>query len=211
MGPHVRTALGIGGLFLLMQFPLVQCFGPTSPALSQSQPARVPSPKKQQKSGALTPRVHYGVGDLPHAVQDMREAILSAVKSGRIEDLRHAWELNELKPDLGIDLAGGDPVAHWRHISGDGEGREILAVLAELLDAGYVILPLGRDLENNRVYVWPHFAEMPLDKLSAAQQVELLRLVSPAAAKEMTSTGKYTHWRLAIGADGTWHSFRKGP
>ena len=129
---------------------------------------------------------------------------------GRIEELRHAWELNELKPDLGV-AAVGDPVAHWKQISGDGEGREILAALAEILDAGYVVLPLGRDLENNRLYMWPYFAEVPLDKLSPAQEVELLRLVPPAAAKDMRSAGKYTHWRIVIGADGTWHSFRRDP
>jgi hypothetical protein len=138
----------------------------------------------------------------------MREAILSAVRSGRIEELRHAWELNELKPDLGVALADGDPIAHWKRISGDGEGREVLAALGEILDSGYVVLPLGRDLENNKVYVWPYFAEVSLDKLTPAQEVELLRLVSPAALKDMRAAGKYTHWRIAIGADGTWHSFR---
>ena len=89
---------------------------------------------------------------------------------------------------------------------------EVLAVLALaclLLDTGYATVPLGRDLENNRIYIWPYFAEVPLGKLSPAQQVELLRLVPPATAKEMMGTGKYTYWRLAIGADGTWHSFRK--
>ncbi len=121
----------------------------------------------------------------------MREAILSAVRSGRIEELRHAWELNELKPDLGEALVG-DPIAYWKRISGDGEGREILAALAEILDAGYVVLPLGADIENNRLYVWPYFAEVPLDKLSPGQEVELLRLVPPAAAKDMRSAGKYT-------------------
>ena len=90
------------------------------------------------------------------------------------------------------------------------KGWEILAALAEMLEAGYVVLPLGRDLENNRLYMWPYFAEVPLDRLTPAQEVELLRLVPPAAAKDMKGKGKYTHWRLAIGADGTWHSFRKG-
>jgi hypothetical protein len=141
----------------------------------------------------------------------MREAILAAVRAGRIEELRHAWELNELKPDLGAELAGGDPVAHWRKLSGDGEGLEILAVLGELLDGAYAVLPLGPDLENNRIYVWPYFAEVALDKLSPAQKVELLRLVAPAALAEMRAAGRYTHWRIAIGADGTWHSFRRDP
>ena len=58
--------------------------------------------------------------------------------------------------------------------------------------------------------MWPYFAEVLLDKLSPAQEVELLRLVSPTALKEMRSAGKYTHWRIVIGADGTWHSFRRG-
>lgn len=140
----------------------------------------------------------------------MREAIFSAIKSGRIEDLRFAYELNELKPDLGDD-PGGDPVAYWKKISGDGAGYEILAVLAGLLEAGYVELPVGRDLENNKVYVWPYFAEVPLGRLDPAQEVELLRLVPPERAKEMKAVGKYSYWRIAIGADGVWHSFRKGP
>jgi hypothetical protein len=29
--------------------------------------------------------------------------------------------------------------------------------------------------------------------------------------KDMRAAGKYAHWRIAIGADGTWHSFRRGP
>ena len=98
------------------------------------------------------------------------------------------FELNELKPDLGAEPAG-DPVAYWKKVSGDGEGREVLAVLSQILEAGYVVLPLGRDLENNRIYIWPYFAEVPLGKLTPAQEVELLRLVPPAAAREMKGTG----------------------
>jgi len=204
-----RTVLRVVGLFLLVQFPLVHCDGWLSPGLSQPAGAKSGSPKKQQ-SAAAAPEVRYGSKGLPAPVEDMREAILGAVRSGRIDELRHAWELNELKPDLGVAQVG-DPIAHWKQISGDGEGREILAALAEILDAGYVVLPLGPDIENNRLYVWPYFAEVPLDKLSPAQEVELLRLVPPAIAKDMRTAGKYTHWRIVIGADGTWHSFRRGP
>jgi hypothetical protein len=205
-----RTVLRVVGLFLLVQFPLVHCPGWLSPGLSQPARQKSGSTRNKQSAPVTAPDVRYGSEGLPSPVQDMREAILSAVKSGRIEELRHAWELNELKPDLGV-ASVGDPVAYWRQISGDGEGREILAALAEILDAGYVVLPLGADLENNRLYVWPYFAELPPDKLSPAQEVELLRLVSPAAVKDMRSAGKYTHWRIVIGADGTWHSFRRDP
>jgi hypothetical protein len=137
----------------------------------------------------------------------MREAILAATQTGEIEELRQVYELNDLRPDLGA--TSGDPVANWKRVSGDGKGREILAALSLILEAGYVVLPLGRDLENNRLYVWPYFAEVPLDKLTPGQEVELLRLVPPAAAKGMRDRGKYTHWRVTIGADGSWHSFRK--
>jgi hypothetical protein len=208
MGRNVRTALNVTGLFLLAQFAVVQCFGPASPAHAQRSPEKSSSAKKRQPAA---PEVRYGSDRLPGPVQDMRDAILSAVRAGRIEELRYAWDLNELKPDLGVALADRDPIAHWKRISGDGEGREILAALGEILDAGYVVLPLGRDLENNRVYVWPYFAEVALDRLTPAQEVEFLRLVSPSALKDMRSVGKYTHWRIAIGADGTWHSFRRGP
>jgi hypothetical protein len=205
-----RKVLRVVALFLLAGVPLVHGLGWGSLALSQPAKPKLDSTKKQQAAAAPPPQIHYGTEGLPAPVQDMREAIISAVRSGQIEELRHAWELNEMKPDLGVPRVS-DPIAHWRQISGDGEGREILAALAEILDAGYVVLPLGRDVENNRLYVWPYFAEVPLDKLTPGQEVELLRLVPPAPAKEMQSTAKYTHWRIVIGADGTWHSFRRGP
>jgi hypothetical protein len=138
----------------------------------------------------------------------MREALLAAVRSGRIEELKAAIQLNEMKSDLGAQ--GGDPIAHLKAISGDGEGREILAALSLVLETGYVTLPLGRDIENNRLYVWPYLAEIPLDRLTPAQQVDLLRLVPAADAKAMTERRKYTGWRLVIGADGTWHSLTRG-
>jgi hypothetical protein len=138
----------------------------------------------------------------------MREALLAAIESGDIEELRSAYDLNEPKPDLGAP-AKADPVAHWKRISGDGQGREVLAALSLILEAGYVVLPLGPDLENNRLYVWPYFAEWPLDRLTPRQDVELMRLVPASAAREMKAKGKYSHWRLVIGADGTWHTLRK--
>lgn len=192
-------------LFLLALPLLVHCLGPAEPALSQGAKPKAGSAKKQPPP----PRVEYGTEDLPGPVRELRETMLAAIQSGQIEELRHAYEANDLKPDVG-DAAAGDLVAYWKRISGDGEGREILAALSLVMEAGYVVLPLGKDLENNRLYIWPYFAEFPLDKLSGAQEVELLRLVSPAAAKDMKAKGKYTHWRLAIGADGSWHSFRKG-
>ena len=148
------------------------------------------------------------VDALPAPVAEMRDAILSAVKDGRIEDLKLAIELNELKPSFDA-AAGTDSIAHLKGLSADGEGYEILAILGELLEGEYATVPGGRDIENNKVYVWPRLAELPLGKLTPAQNVDLLRLVPPPLAKEMKEKGRYSYWRLAIGADGTWHSFER--
>jgi hypothetical protein len=130
------------------------------------------------------------------------------VHSGLIEDLREAIEWNELRPDFG-EKAGTDPIAHLKAVSGDGAGRETLAVLGEILALAPARLAIGRDAENSAVYVWPYLAEIPLATLTPAQEVDLFRLMPPQAAKAMREKKKWTWWRLAIGADGTWHTFRK--
>jgi hypothetical protein len=203
MHRNVAKRLIVAPILLLAL--IVHGAGPPAPAWPQT---AKPKPGAANRPQAPPPVVHYGTERLPRPVLDMREAMLAAIEAGDIEELRHAWDLNELKPDLGAPPKT-DPVAHWKRISGDGQGRELLAALSLILDAGYVVLPLGPDLENNRLYVWPYFAERPLDRLSPRQEVELLRLVPPSAAREMMAKGKYTHWRLVIGADGTWHALRK--
>ncbi len=155
------------------------------------------------------PKPGEDTGPLPVPVEEMRHAILAAAHSGNIEDLREPLDWNELKPEVAAP-AGEDPIAFWKKTSGDGNGREVLAVLADILPMRAAELPLGRDLENNIIYVWPYLAEMELDKLTPAQEVDLLRLVGPAEAKAMRAGKKWTWWRLTIGADGTWHSFKKG-
>lgn len=145
---------------------------------------------------------------LPMPVQEMRDAILAAVRSGRIEDLKSAIDWNELPPAFAKEKTD-DPVSFLKRQSADGEGREMLAVIASLFDAGHAVLPVGRDVENSKLFVWPRFAEMPLDKLSPADEVQLYRLVPPAAVKAMRENKRWTWYRLAIGADGTWHSFQK--
>jgi len=164
-------------------------------------PVKVMVRKKLPKPGEDT-------GPLPEPVEEMRQAILAASHSGNIEDLRVPLDWNELKPETAAP-AGEDPIAYWKKTSGDGNGREILAVLADILPMRAAELPFGQDLENNIIYVWPYLAEVELDKLTPAQEVDLLRLVGAAEAKAMREKKKWTWWRLTIGADGTWHSFKK--
>jgi hypothetical protein len=147
-------------------------------------------------------------GELPGNVEEMRQHILAAVQAGDISELTTAIEWNELKPDFG-DAAKDDPIAYWKKVSADGEGRETLAAIANILALPPARLAIGKDPENNLVYVWPYLAERPLGELSPSEQVDLYRLVPPPDAKSMQEKKKWAWWRLAIGADGTWYTFRK--
>ncbi len=146
---------------------------------------------------------------LPVPVAEMREAILEAARSGDIEAMRVPLELNELPPMIGPaegEGSGLDPITYWKRMSVAGNGRDILALLIELLEAGHVHLK-GR--AEGDVYVWPWFAEVPLDRLTPAQEVSLYRILPPAEAAAMVKNGRYSGYRLVIGADGVWHLFQK--
>jgi hypothetical protein len=142
---------------------------------------------------------------LPEKTAAMRDAILAAARTGSIEALRTPLEWNELKPEI----SGGpapDPIAYWKQQSGDGEGRQILAVLLAILETPPAVVGAGTSTER---YVWPGFAEADLATLPPPLEVQLYRLVSPAEAKTMRERKTWSWWRLTIGADGTWHSFLK--
>jgi hypothetical protein len=145
---------------------------------------------------------------LPPGVAEMRDTILLAVNSGRIEELRVALELNEMRPDV-ADAPVEDIIGYWRQISKDGQGRDILAALGAILALPPAKLPLGRDIENNAIYVWPALAERDLSALSPADDAALAALVPADEATALKAAKRWTWWRIAIGADGTWHSFRR--
>ncbi len=147
-------------------------------------------------------------GGLPQSVIDMREQILAAVHAGDLSELKDAIEWNEISPDFGAD-AKDDPIAYWKKHSEDGEGREVLAVIANLLSLPPARLAIGQDPENTTVYVWPYLAELPAGSLKPDEEVDLYRIMPADAAKAATTAKSWTWWRLAIGADGTWHTFRK--
>lgn len=136
----------------------------------------------------------------------MRLDILKAASTGEIENLQPVLESNEMKPLVRYD-GDADPIAYWKTNSEDGHGRDILAIMTEILNSRFtkVVSEGGQE-----VYVWPYFAEWPVDKLSGSQEVELYRLISPSALKTMRKEGAYDYYRLGIGNDGTWHFFLKG-
>ncbi len=192
-------------VFLLLVAPLVYVADATT---TLAQKAKSPPPAAS-KNVPATPEIRDSTDGLPHPVIEMREAILAAVKSGNIEELLTPIEMNEIKPDFGNGPAR-DPIAHLKAQSTSGDGKDILAALEKLLEAPYAIVPLGRDLENNRIYMWPSFAETGVSNLTAEQQASLRALVPEQVAADMLAKGgSYNWWRVGIAADGTWHVFAK--
>src|SRR5262245_3985363 len=125
---RIRPHTGAPSIFLLMALALVYCVGSMGEGAAQR--------KFAAKAPDAAPRIYYGTAELPGPVQETRDIILSAVSSGRIEDLRQAYDLNELKPDLAAEPVA-DPVAYWKHISADGRGLVVMAVIEPVLGAGF--------------------------------------------------------------------------
>jgi len=152
------------------------------------------------------PMVQYDTAVLPPPVRRMREQIMEAAATGNVEALRPVVEVNELPPLVSF---GGeaDPITFWKTAGGDPDGREFLAIMLEILDAGFVHLDEGTPQE---IYVWPYFYALPLDGLTPSQEVELYKLITPHDRQLMEEFGAYNFYRLGIGPDGTWHFFVAG-
>jgi hypothetical protein len=143
------------------------------------------------------------VTKLPPKVQRMRLAILNAATSGDVEELRVPIEMNEIHP-IFTSANVADPIAYLKSVSADGNGRQILAILYNLLTTGYAI---KNPRTKQETIVWPYHAVIPLDRLTPSQEVEIYRFLAPARVKDMAASGKYSFYRVEIGHDGVWHYF----
>lgn len=152
------------------------------------------------------PEIHYGDAELPKPVARMRDQLLKAARAGDLEQLRMVLEGNEMMPTLTFGEID-DPIAYLKEASGDGEGLEILAILSEIMEAGYVHADAGSAQE---MYIWPYFARYPLARLSPEQKVEMFRIVTSGDYADMAITGTWTFYRVGIGPDGTLHYFVAG-
>ena len=193
--------------------------GGERPALAQS-PAQAAEPEPAPESGTLalqpapaaseaekpesaTPiPAQYDLTALPDPVKRMLESMVVAAQSGDIETMRPVLESNELKPMVSAG-AVDDPIDYWKRVSADGEGREILAAMLNVLSSGYVRVGEGRE----EMFVWPYFAEADLRQLAPAQEVDLYRMMPPRAAATMKRSGRYDYFRIGIAPDGVWHYF----
>lgn len=156
----------------------------------------------QTKAEPVRVEVIQRADQLPLGVQRMHQALLRAAMSGDIERMREVLESNELMPLINGQFVR-DPVMMWKSASNDKSGREILALLAELLE----LPPVKKTSRNGVLYVWPYFAGVSLHKLSPREIVQLYRLAPASQVAFMLKNNRYTHFEVIIGADGTWHSF----
>jgi hypothetical protein len=120
-------------------------------------------------------------------VKRLREQIIEAASTGDPEKLRTIIAAQSEPPDFGPSDTG-DPIGYLKLQSGDADGREILAILIEVLEAGYVHVDVDTPDE---VYLWPYFARYPIDK-------------------DMLANGVYDYFRAGISPDGEWKFFTAG-
>jgi len=178
--------------------PLASGNGETPPAGDATQHAALPAYE--------IPDVEYDPAGLPPPVRRLRDEIIAAAATGDVEALRPIVEAQAIPPTFGFDPTV-DPIEHLKSLSGDDGGREILAVLIEVFEAGYVHVEEGTDEE---AYVWPYFARYPVDALTPPQLVELFKLVYPGDYEDMKTFGHYMAFRAAIAPDGSWLYFLVG-
>lgn len=153
------------------------------------------------------PEVLHDLALLPEPVRRMRELIVQACRSGDIEALRPLIETGEDGTQLSVGSEVGDPIEFLREASGDDQGHEILAIMLEVLNAGYVRLDAR---SPNELYVWPYFFAVPLEGLEPRQRVELFKLVTAGDYEDMKAFGAYNFYRLGITPEGRWAFFVAG-
>ncbi|WP_186386908.1 hypothetical protein [Stappia sp. TSB10P1A] len=185
--------------------------GTRIPSDALETPAAPPEPATDA-SGApgvqpeALPEVLYGEADLPKPVARTRAQLLEAAYAGDLDRLRMVLEANEMMPTLTFGEMD-DPIEFLKASSGDGEGLEVMAILTEILEAGYVHVDKGTAQE---MYVWPYFSRIPLARLTREQKVEMYRVVTSGDLADMEAMGAWTFYRVGIGPDGTLHYFVAG-
>ncbi len=171
---------------------------------AETTPAAAPAPE-----GGVSeplPTILRSIADLPTPVREMRQKLIDAARSGDLEQLRLLMNAQAKPPAVAFGDPG-DPIAYLKALSADAEGREILAILLDVLRTGFVHVGAGT---KDDYYVWPYFAQYPLNALTPEQIVELYTIVTAADFEDMKSYGAYTSFRVGIASDGRWLFFLAG-
>ena len=153
------------------------------------------------------PEIVHNLDRLPEPVRRMHDLLVEAAKTGEIEKLRPLLGPGGDTTQLSFGDVEGDPIAFLKGLSGDPDGQEILAIMEEVLNAGFVHLEAGTP---NEIYVWPYFFGIPLDQLDPRQKVELFKIVTAGDLEDMKQFGTYIFYRVGITPDGRWAFFVAG-
>lgn len=173
------------------------------PAETEDDGASAPAPP----SPAEMPEPSFGEDGLPAPVALMRRRLLDAAMSGDLDAVARLADPGPEGTELSLVPEGQSPREQLLEQSGDEEGHEILAILAEILEAGHVVFDKG---EADELYVWPWFAAAPLDRLSPSQRVAMFRILTAADLEASEELGAYVFYRVGIDRDGRWRFFVSG-
>src|SRR5690606_34266325 len=105
------------------------------PVVAPKTPA--PPAAEEEAADEPVPEVLYDVELLPEPVRRLRALIMEACLSGDIERLRPLISGGENATQFSFGQVAGDPVEFLLDVSGDDKGHEILAILYEVLAAGF--------------------------------------------------------------------------
>jgi len=144
-------------------------------------------------------------GELPPAVAQTKAAIRDAAAARDYAALAKLADPATFTYSFGD---GGDPVAYWTSV--DGEGTDIRATIAALLDMSCATFPGD---ETGPYYEWPAAAEIPYAELTEDEVAALQKLYEGKLEDqyiEGPEVGYYVGWRLLITADGRWDAFVAG-
>jgi hypothetical protein len=192
---------------------------PPAPPPAVAAPKRLPPARLPPITSAAKPYGRVGtragqkisdvltdVSRLPAPVARMRARIIEAARTGDLDKIVTVMQTNETMPIFSF-ANERDPVAYWRANYPESGGLEVMSILLEILDTGFVHVDAGTPQD---MYVWPYFAYLPLKELTPPQKVELFKVVTGSDYRAMQDFGAYIFYRLGIAPDGTWHFFVSG-
>jgi len=163
-------------------------------------------PTDEETSTPLAP-VLRNIELLPEAVRKTHARLISAASRADLEALRALIGTGDNATTLSIGGLEGDPIEFLKETSGDADGYEVLAILLEVLEAGFVHVDAGTESE---MYVWPYFFTWPFEKLTPQMKIELFRILTAGDVQDSADFGGYIFYRVGIRPNGQWDFFVAG-
>lgn len=166
-----------------------------------------PGPNRVDPSVYPNLDVIRDLSTLPANVAQMRTALIEAAVTGDIESLRPIIKRQSMPPVVSFGDVS-DPIEYLRQSSNDGEGRELLAIMIELLESPFSVMPPADG--EPAIYVWPAYSTNDLQNLTPTELVDVYKIVSHMDLEEMQLYGGWYFFRVGIDANGEWRYFVAG-